>query len=277
LIRLKEGDKRIIISEGSSGSHKDMIKFIAKEINPEISKLKLTLIEDFVFPMELVDFERQGIINKYKIGVLNVKPGQTNENEIYANVEISQDFNDFLNFIGERVTLFGFEKFRGGLDVKKNTTGKESIYTTYNDFEIMFHVAALLPDQPHDEQRVEKKRHVGNDVVVVIFHESPQPFDPLILTSHFNHIFIVIKPIRAGDVKKYRVEVANHEGVPCYPPFLPAVPEFEPNSEFREFLITKIINSERAAMYAPSFKGKLQRTRKTLLENMANNQLRKKK
>lgn len=62
-----------------------MIKFIAKEINPEISKLKLTLIEDFVFPMELVDFERQGIINKYKIGVLNVKPGQTNENEIYAN------------------------------------------------------------------------------------------------------------------------------------------------------------------------------------------------
>ena len=38
--------------------------------------------------------------------------------------------------------------------------------------EIMFHVSALLPFQELDLQRVERKRHLGNDVVLIIFHES---------------------------------------------------------------------------------------------------------
>jgi len=77
---------------------------------------------------------------KYKIGLLYVKEGQTDENDMFSNGgedTPTQDFEDFLRFIGERVTLMGFQKFRGGLDIKANTTGTESVYTTHNNLEIM--------------------------------------------------------------------------------------------------------------------------------------------
>lgn len=66
-----------------------MLKYISKEIHPDFAKLKLTPVEDPVFPLELVDFEKQGIITKYKIGILNVKEGQKDENQMYANGKIN--------------------------------------------------------------------------------------------------------------------------------------------------------------------------------------------
>lgn len=45
-----------------------------------------------------------------------------------------------------------------------NTTGTHSVYTEHKGFEIMFHVSTLLPFQANDLQRVERKRHLGNDV-----------------------------------------------------------------------------------------------------------------
>ena len=36
----------------------------------------------------------------------------------------------------------------------ENTTGKESIYNQYHNYEIMFHVSTLLPYFPDDEQKV---------------------------------------------------------------------------------------------------------------------------
>jgi hypothetical protein len=51
----------------------------------------------------------------------------------------------------------------------------------------MFHVSTLLPFFPEDPQQVERKRHLGNDVVIVIFREGPNdPFTPLIIRSQFN-------------------------------------------------------------------------------------------
>lgn len=44
----------------------------------------------------------------------------------------------------------------------------------------------MLPYQAHDPQRVERKRHLGNDVVLIIFNESNSPFDPCEIHSHFN-------------------------------------------------------------------------------------------
>jgi Rap/ran-GAP len=66
----------------------------------------------------------------------------------------------------------GWPKFRGGLDVKSNMTGTESLYSILNNFEIMFHVSTMLPYYPDDPQKLERKRHLGNDVVVIIFTES---------------------------------------------------------------------------------------------------------
>lgn len=51
---------------------------------------------------------------------------------------------------------------------------------------------------------------------------------------------------------------------------------FQKDDFFRHWLMTKLINAERAAMYAPDFKSKLQRTRKDLLEEIISGVPRKK-
>ena len=49
----------------------------------------------------------------------------------------------------------------------------------------MYHVTTYLPFQEDDVQRVERKRHLGNDVVNIIFNDSGQPFDPLSIVTNF--------------------------------------------------------------------------------------------
>jgi len=68
-----------------------------------------------------------------------------------------------------------------------DTTGTHSVYTLYRGFEVMFHVSTLLPFFPDDAQQVERKRHLGNDVVILLFSEGEnKPFDPSIIRSQFN-------------------------------------------------------------------------------------------
>jgi hypothetical protein len=95
--------------------------------------------------------------------------------------------------LGETITLQNWELFRGGLDVKGNTTGTESVYTCFDNYEIMFHVSTMLPYNPNDEQKLERKRHLGNDVVVIVYKEGTTKFDPSCIRSEFNHIFFVFQ------------------------------------------------------------------------------------
>lgn len=50
----------------------------------------------------------------------------------------------------------------------------------------MFHVSTLIPFYPKDEQQVERKRHLGNDIVLIVFKEGETPFNPLCIHSQFN-------------------------------------------------------------------------------------------
>jgi hypothetical protein len=83
-------------------------------------------------------------------------------------VDYSPQFTEFLNFLGTTIDLKGWDKFRGGLDVKSKVykltgvirgylggfTGDKSVYTTFHDFEVMFHVAPFLPYSHTDRQQV---------------------------------------------------------------------------------------------------------------------------
>jgi hypothetical protein len=105
----------------------------------------------------------------------------------------SPDFEEFLSFLGEKIELKGWEGYSGGLDTQKNTTGTHSIFTKYRDYSIMFHVSTMLPFTPDDPQQIERKRHIGNDIVVIIFQEGTTPFYPGCIRSYFNHVFFVIR------------------------------------------------------------------------------------
>lgn len=49
----------------------------------------------------------------------------------------------------------------------------------------MFHVSTLLSSDPQDPKQISKKRHIGNDCVVIIFKEGNSPFVPTVIKSNF--------------------------------------------------------------------------------------------
>lgn len=77
----------------------------------------------------------------------------------------SPAFDEFLDFLGQRVRLKGFDQYKGGLDVRGDTTGTHSIYAEYQAHEIMFHVSTLLPFTPSNKQQV---RSVLQDISLII-------------------------------------------------------------------------------------------------------------
>ena len=67
---------------------------------------------------ELVRLDEQELSNKYKIGVIYCKKGQTTEEEMYNNESGSSGFDQFLDLLGDRVKMKGFTKYRAQLDNK---------------------------------------------------------------------------------------------------------------------------------------------------------------
>lgn len=85
--------------------------------------------------------------------------------------------------------------YRGGLDTRHGQTGDSAVYEVFRGREVLFHVASLLPYSPGDAQQLQRKRHIGNDIVAIIFQEEPTPFSPDMIASHFLHAFIVVQAV----------------------------------------------------------------------------------
>lgn len=92
------------------------------------------------------------------------------------------------------------------LDIKNDDTGIESIYEVFDKSEIMFHVSTMLPLSNKDQQNIERKRHIGNDRVTIIFQDSETVFSPQIIKSKLLHVFMIIQPVKINGVtKRYKV------------------------------------------------------------------------
>jgi hypothetical protein len=225
---------------------------------------------------ELVMFEANEMQTKFKWGVLYAKHGQRQEDEMFANNEISPHFKEFLETLGDVITLKDWAGYTGGLDTNKNMTGTQSVFTAFNDHQIMFHVAPMLPHDPECPQQLERKRHLGNDVVVIVFVENdnntpsllndPTPYLPTTIRTHFQHVLAVVQRDPAStDRPRYRVHISRKSDVPAFGPELPNPSSFD-KSQLRNVLLTKLINGERAALKAPAFERAISRTRSGFMQ-----------
>ncbi|XP_062929502.1 GTPase-activating Rap/Ran-GAP domain-like protein 3 isoform X1 [Mobula hypostoma] len=216
----------------------------------------------------LVLEEQEGSVN-FKFGVLYAKDGQLTDDEMFSNETGSECFQKFLNLMGETITLKGWIGYRGGLDTKNDTTGIHSIYTVYQGHEIMFHVSTMLPYSKENKQQVERKRHIGNDIVTIVFQEgedSSPSFKPSMIRSHFTHIFALVRYNKQND--SYRLKIFSEESVPLFGPPLPSPPVFTDHHEFRDFVLVKLINGEKATLETPTFSQKRQRTLDMLIRSL---------
>ncbi|ESO91442.1 hypothetical protein LOTGIDRAFT_105226, partial [Lottia gigantea] len=227
---------------------------IAKTVFSDISTEKFYPVLSMKGSELIVLYDEHLLTSTFKFGIIYQKFGQTTEEELFGNVSHSPAMEEFLDLIGEKVSLQYFKGFRGGLDTLHGQTGEESLYTHYQNREVMFHVSTMLPHTDGDPQQLQRKRHIGNDIVAIIFQEENTPFVPDMIASHFLHSYIVIQPIDSNtDHTKYKVSVTARNDVPQFGPDLPNPAVFEKGPEFRDFLLTKLINAEMASYHAEQF------------------------
>jgi len=138
-------------------------------------------------------FERIPVVDFHKIGVIYVGAGQTQETEILSNAMGSPDYTDFVDGLGELVRLKGADN-TGGLDREGDTDGQFAYFWRDRTTEIVFHVTTMMPNRDEDPLYTNKKQHIGNDFVNIIFNNSGLPWKFGTIPSQFNFVSIVISP-----------------------------------------------------------------------------------
>jgi len=149
--------------------------------------------------IELLDLV--SIFDTFKFGICYVKSGQTTEEQILSNVSGSQRYQKFLKSMGNLIRLKNCSKsvYVGGLDRSQDLDGKWSIYFEDEVLQIMYHVITLMPNNSDGLANFNnKKRHIGNDLVNIIYSESEQEFDQSTISGHFNYVNIIIHPLEQG-------------------------------------------------------------------------------
>jgi Rap/ran-GAP/Domain of unknown function (DUF3384)/Tuberin len=138
-------------------------------------------------------FDLNPTVDGNKIGIIYVGPGQTEEAEILANIRGSPDFDDFLNGLGTKVKLDSATFNTQGL--RSETDGEYTYAWRDRVTEVVYHVPSMMPTNLEDDpQSTNKKRHIGNDHVNIIFNRSGGTFDFYTFNSQFNYVNIVVTP-----------------------------------------------------------------------------------
>jgi hypothetical protein len=249
-------------------------KLISNEIRIKCFQ-PLTILNGFKL---IRNFDQHMINKNLKFGVIYMKKGQTTEEELFSNQEHSESFDRFLNILGKRIKLKDFDGFRGGLDTSNGQTGEYSVYESYKNREIMFHVSTLLPFSKSDQQQLERKRHIGNDIVAIVYQEDNTPFAPDMIASNFLHAFIVVQKLAnnnksssSSSSNKYKISVTARKDVPNFgPPISTDSIYDESDPAFKDWLLNKLINAELACYKAEKFRKLNERTRYALLDALYN-------
>jgi hypothetical protein len=184
--------------------------------------------------------DRNSTVDGHKIGVIYVGEGQTHETEILANVAGSSDYAAFLNSLGTLTRLKGAKFNTQGLDREHDFDGEFTYCWRDRVTEIVFHVTTQMPTNiDRDPQLAQKKKHIGNDFVNIIFNDSGLPFDFDTFPSQFNYVNIVITPAcRTTFVAAREAADRKREGLSGPQAFYmvqvlskPGFPEISPASE----------------------------------------------
>ncbi|KAM4754362.1 LOW QUALITY PROTEIN: signal-induced proliferation-associated protein 1-like, partial [Cyanocitta cristata] len=226
----------------------------------------------------LLKLDEQGVSRQRKVGVLYCRAGQGSEEEMYNNEGPGPAFEQFLALLGTRVRLRGFDGYRAQLDTRTDSTGTHSLYTTYHGYEVMFHVSTMLPFTPRNSQQLLRKRHIGNDIVTIVFQEpGARPFSPRALRSHFQHIFLVVRvhepctpktTYRGGGVPHERGSGAAGGDPPRSGRRWRRGSDFWGARGLRPFLLAKAINGENAAARGGRLGAMAARTRRQYLQEL---------
>nr|XP_045017595.1 tuberin isoform X6 [Jaculus jaculus] len=134
----------------------------------------------------------------HKIAVLYVGEGQSSsELAILSNEHGSYRYTEFLTGLGRLIELKDCQPdkvYLGGLDV----CGEDGQFTYCWHDDIMqavFHIATLMPTKDGDKHRCDKKRHLGNDFVSIVYNDSGEEFKLGTIKGQFNFVHVIVTPL----------------------------------------------------------------------------------
>ncbi|XP_045640616.1 tuberin isoform X3 [Ursus americanus] len=116
---------------------------------------------------------------------------------ILSNEHGSYRYTEFLTGLGKLIELKDCQPdkvYLGGLDV----CGEDGQFTYCWHDDIMqavFHIATLMPTKDVDKHRCDKKRHLGNDFVSIVYNDSGEDFKLGTIRGQFNFVHVIISPL----------------------------------------------------------------------------------
>ncbi|XP_073504490.1 tuberin isoform X4 [Phyllobates terribilis] len=135
----------------------------------------------------------------HKIGVLYVGEGQIgNERAILSNEHGSYRYTQFLTGLGKLIELKDTQPdkiFLGGLDGQGGDDGQFT-YCWHDDImQVIFQITTFMPNNEIDPYRCNKKRHVGNNFVNIVYNDSGEFYKLGTLKGQFNFVDVNIQPL----------------------------------------------------------------------------------
>jgi Rap/ran-GAP len=165
-----------------------------------IPEMPIHLPQDEALERTLNSFDLNSTVDGHKVGVIYIREGQTGEAEILANASGSRDYEDFLARLGTLIRLKGATFNTQGLDRSGDSDGLYAYCWRDRANELIFHVTTMMPtDIENQPLCVNKKQHIGNDFVNIIWNDSSEPFKFDTFPSAFNYVYIVITPDADAD------------------------------------------------------------------------------
>ena len=213
----------------------------------------------------------------FPIGIVYAKDGQTSQWDMWNNQEGSPAYDRFLRLMGNTISLRGWSGYSGGLDVQGDSKGKYSLFTTFEDINIMYHVSTMLPYDPKDPHKLQRSRVICNDVAMIIFQDgSLTSYIPSTMTGQVSHVFLIVRPIQLTDGSPaYQVGACYKDYVTSFGPRIPT-PNIVLEKDIRQWLLTKILNGFIAAQMSPGLSMMYVRPRQHLMtelnQTLADNQ-----
>ncbi|KAH7882154.1 hypothetical protein F5I97DRAFT_1970437 [Phlebopus sp. FC_14] len=194
------------------------------------------ITDESALPGLFRSLDRTPVIDTHKVGIMYVAPGQTQELDILRNSHGSPAYTRFLEGIGRLINLRGqVDVYAGGLNPDEDG---EYAYAWWDDIgQVLYHTATMMPYAPDDEYCVNKKRHIGNDYVRIIWNDGGRPYKFDTLATQFQFVNIVIEPHSLGAIAAFSnfrstATVATDSKLPPSSTTSPNLPPHESENEY---------------------------------------------
>ncbi|TFY81077.1 hypothetical protein EWM64_g2930 [Hericium alpestre] len=198
----------------------------------ESSRQRSKVVDAATLPALFRTLDRIPVIDTHKVGILYVAPGQTHEDDILANTHGSPAYTRFLEGLGRLINLRGqVDVYAGGLDPDEDG---EYAYAWWDDIgQILYHTATLMPQHAEDIHCNNKKRHIGNDYVRIVWNDSGLPYRFDTLSTQFQFVNFVIEPHSVGAISAFSDNMHENEYFRVTIQRAPGMTEFTPIGNFK--------------------------------------------